>query len=213
MFSFRFFPKEYQFFDLFEQTADNLVLAARELEGLLDHYEELEHRVERIREFEHIGDQLTHQMFAQLYQAFVTPIDHQDIAALAERLDDVLDLIDDAAVNFRTYQIAVPTARAQELGRIILKSTILVRDAVHKLRNAHQRREITAICKDINQLENDADVVYRLARAELFAGAAVSPERVLDILKWREIYESLETASDRCEDVANVLEGIVLKYS
>lgn len=208
----RLFPRDYRFYDLFEQAAQNVVQGARELNDLLEHFDAMEIRVERIREIEHVGDELTHQLMAQLYRAFVTPIDHQDIAALAERLDDVLDLVDDAAVNFRTYQISAPTERAKQFGQIILEASILMSKAVHMLRDPQKRREIPEVARQINQLENDADVIYRLARAELFSGAAASPESVLDILKWREIYESLETATDRCEDVANVLEGIVLKY-
>ncbi|MCX6024347.1 MAG: DUF47 family protein [Chloroflexi bacterium] len=211
--SFSLLPRDDSFFDLFERQAEHIVEAAEQLFDLLHHYEELEIRVERIRGIEHEGDQITHDIMAHLYRTFLTPIDREDIVALAERMDDVLDWLDDAAVNFRTYRVAAPTARAIELASTILKATQLLQKCISKLRHPKELRQITPLIKDLNQCENDADTIYRLARAELFACAVDSPAGVLDVLKWREIYEALETAVDRCEDVGNVLEGIIIKYT
>ena len=208
---FPFTPKEEKFFDLFEKHAENVVLGARELQALLDTWQGVEAKVERIREYEHLCDSLTHQVMDQLHRTFVTPIDREDIAAIAERLDDIMDFIDQAAITMQVYKISGPTVRSQELADVIVRSALEVEKAISILKRPNELKSILKHTVEINRLENEADVLLRNALAELFDDSKKDVQDVLEIIKWREIYEQLESATDRCEDVANVLEGIVVK--
>lgn len=201
-------PQERRFFDLFEQGAANLVEAADMIRDLLEDYRDVPEKVERIRELEHIGDGITHELMAQLHRTFVTPLDREDITQIAERLDDVVDLIDAAAVSMVLYRIPAPKDRACQLGVLIVECAKVVQRAIGKLRHRRSFQSMLQDAIELNRLENEADQVLRSALMELFDNSTDPVE----IIKWREIYEQLETATDRCEDVANVLEGIVLKY-
>ena len=202
-------PRDEQFFDYFEQAARNIVSGAQALADLLDDYQNVERKIERIRELEHVGDTLTHQVWEALHKTFVTPIDREDIATIIERLDDVMDYIDEAALSLQTYRITQPTKRAQELAHIIVRATTEVEMAITLLRKREDLPKILPLTVEINRLENEGDYVFRHALAELFEEGQ---EDLTSIIKWREIYEHLETAIDRCEDVANALEGVVLKH-
>jgi len=202
-------PRDEQFFDYFEQAARNIVSGAQALADLLDDYQNVERKIERIRELEHVGDTLTHQVWEALHKTFVTPIDREDIATIIERLDDVMDYIDEAALSLQTYRITQPTQRAQELAHIIVRATTEVEMAITLLRKREDLPKILPLTVEINRLENEGDYVFRHALAELFEEGQ---EDLTSIIKWREIYEHLETAIDRCEDVANALEGVVLKH-
>ncbi|HLC30502.1 MAG TPA: DUF47 family protein [Dehalococcoidia bacterium] len=202
-------PRDEQFFDYFEQAARNIVSGAQALADLLDDYQNVERKIERIRELEHVGDTLTHQVWEALHKTFVTPIDREDIATIIERLDDVMDYIDEAALSLQTYRIVQPTQRAQELAHIIVRAATEVEMAIMLLRKRQDLPKILPLTVEINRLENEGDYVFRHALAELFEEGQ---EDLTSIIKWREIYEHLETAIDRCEDVANALEGVVLKH-
>lgn len=202
-------PRDEQFFDYFEQAARNIVSGAQALADLLDDYQNVERKIERIRELEHVGDTLTHQVWEALHKTFVTPIDREDIATIIERLDDVMDYIDEAALSLQTYRIAQPTKRAQELAHIVVRATAEVEMAITLLRKRQDLPKILPLTVEINRLENEGDYVFRHALAELFEEGQ---EDLASVIKWREIYEHLETAIDRCEDVANALEGVVLKH-
>ena len=202
-------PRDEQFFDYFEQAARNIVSGAQALADLLDDYQNVERKIERIRELEHVGDTLTHQVWEALHKTFVTPIDREDIATIVERLDDVMDYIDEAALSLQTYRITQPTQRAQELAHIIVRATTEVELAITLLRKREDLPKILPLTVEINRLENEGDYVFRHALAELFEEGQ---EDLASVIKWREIYEHLETAIDRCEDVANALEGVVLKH-
>ena len=139
----------------------------------------------------------------------MTPIDREDIATIVERLDDVMDYIDEAALSLQTYRIVQPTQRARELAHIIVRATTEVEMAITLLRKRQDLPKILPLTVEINRLENEGDYVFRHALAELFEEAQ---EDLASIIKWREIYDHLETAIDRCEDVANALEGVVLKH-
>lgn len=205
---FSLLPRQEQFYDLFEQSSENIIAGAKALLDLLERFDRIQIKVEQIRELEHRGDTLTHQVMAQLHRTFVTPIDRDDIAFIAHGLDDIMDFIDAAAVAMLTYKVRESTPRAVELGRIILQSVEEVHKAIGLMRDG-PLKEILPVTVEINRLENEADAVLRTALGELFEQG---PEQVLEIIKWRDIYEQLETATDRCEDVANVLEGIVIKH-
>ncbi len=208
---FPFIPREEKFFDLFEESAQNMVQAAQLLAKLMEEWEgvEVEEKVKQITELEHKGDTITHQVMAQLHRTFVTPLDREDIAALVHRLDDVIDFIQAAAEAMLIYRIDHPTPRAKELAGIIIEITTELEKAMPGLRHRRQLEQIKGRCVEVNRLENEGDRVKRVALAELFQDTT----DIVQIIKWREIYEHLESATDRCEDVANVLEGVVLKHA
>jgi hypothetical protein len=207
---FPFIPKEDKFFDLLEESSHNLVKATNLLCELIEKWDNVPERVQEIKKVEHEGDEVTHRIIAQLHATFVTPIDREDIAHLAEHLDDVLDYIEEASTSMLIYWVARPTDKAQELAKIIAKMATEIDRAIPCLRRSKLMRQIPACCIEINRLENEADAIVRSAVAGLFHENS-SNTNVIDVIKWREIYEYLETATDRCEDVANVLEGVRIK--
>ncbi len=204
-----FVPRENKFFDLFEESAANTEKAAGALKELMDDWQFVDSRVAEITELEHYGDNITHQVISLLHRTFITPFDREDIALLAHTLDDIIDFIHAAADAMFIYKIKNPTERAKQLADIIINAVIEVKKAVSALRKRSQVKIILDGCVEINRLENMADRVYRSAIAELFDDT----ENIAELIKWREIYEHMESATDRCEDVANVLEGVALKHA
>ena len=198
------------FYDLFEQEAANLVVAAEKLVEFFDNYENVEAKAKELKELEHRGDVITHEIIARLHRTFVTPIDREDITLLVHSMDDVMDFIEAAGRTANLYHIAQPTDRARELARIVEKMAVKLNEVVPRLRRRDQYLWILQQCVEINTLENDADDVQHAALAELFE---VCSTDTCQVIKWREIYEHLESATDRGEDVANILEGIVLKHA
>jgi len=203
------FPRQAKFYDLFEKSTANLVVAAGKLVELFDEYSDVEGKVKRLKDLEHEGDYITHEIIQNLHLTFITPIDREDIAHLANSLDDVLDFIEAAAKMCFIYRIAKPTDRARELALIIQKITYSLNEVMPLLRHKDQFSQVLEQCVEINRLENEADAVHHQALGELFNN---TPD-VVNIIKWREIYEHLESATDRAEDVANVLEAVVLKHA
>ena len=209
MFKFPFMPREEKFFGLFEESAHNMVKAAQGLKKMTDSWEDIEERVSEITELEHQGDTITHQIMEQLHRTFITPFDREDIALLAHSLDDVVDFIHAAADAMFLYKVNSPGQKAKELADIIVQAATEVEKAMPRLRHRAELKQVLPYCVEINRLENMADRVYRSAIAELFDDST----DVAQIIKWREIYEHMETATDRCEDVADVLEGVALKHA
>ena len=207
MFKISLMPREAKFFDLFERSAQNVVKGAQLLKELVDNWDNVTDRVGKITDLEHEGDAITHQIMEQLHRTFVTPFDREDIALLAHSLDDIIDFIQAAADTMLVYKVDRPTQAARELADIIVQSADGVARAMPFLRRSGKLRQILEPCVEINRLENVADGVYRTALGELFNGNDIAK-----IIKWREIYEQMESATDRCEDVANVLEGVALKH-
>jgi len=206
---FSFMPRNEKFFDLFEESARNMVKAARGLQELVETWNNIEGRIAEITELEHQGDSITHQIVAQLNRTFVTPFDREDIALLAHTMDDITDFIHAAADAMFIYKIDRPSQRAKELADIIVQGAAEVEKAMPQLRNRAGLKRMPEHCVEMNRLENLADRVYRAAIAELFDGVL----DITQVIKWREIYEHMESATDRCEDVANVLEGVALKHA
>jgi len=202
-----FMPKEQKFFDLFEESAKNITKAARELKEMMETWQFIDSRVAEITELEHEGDSITHQIISLLHRTFITPFDREDIALLAHTMDDIIDFVHATADSMFIYKITGPTQRAKELADIIVQASIEVEKAVHGLRRKSEFKQILERCVEINRLENMADRVYRAAIGEIFENTSDIPQ----IIKWREIYEHMETATDRAEDVADVLEGVALK--
>jgi uncharacterized protein len=198
---------EDKFAVLLGRAADNIVAVGHLLVETMTDFDHLAYRAERMRELEHEGDSITHQLMNQLEQSFVTPYDREDLALLAQRMDDVVDHVDAAVTALFDYGIREPTKNAQELAEVILHAGDAVREAMDHIERA-ELRDVLPITVTINSLENQADQLFRSAMRELFD----EPD-VRDIIKWRDVYRELEAATDSVEDVANVMEGIVLKYS
>jgi uncharacterized protein len=209
MAKFSLLPKEGRFFILFEESAKNAEEVAKQLQDMVYSWENIDVKMEKIIELEHKGDGITHEIIALVHKTFVTPFDREDIALLAHSLDDIVDFIESAADAMNLYQIDKPTSRAKELADIIVQNTKEVHLAISELRQKVDLKQILHRSVEINRLENIADQIYRKALAELFKDSVDTSY----IIKWREIYEHMETATDRCEDVANVLEGVALKYA
>ena len=209
MFKFSLMPRGKIFFDLFQESAENMVRTAELMKDMVDSWENVEQQVEQIDEYEHVGDNTTHKIIALLHRTFVTPFDREDMALLAHSLDDVVDLIHAAAVAMHIYKIDAPKEGAKDLASIIVTASKEVEVALRQIRSQPKLRQVLPHCIEINRLENAADKVFRSAMAELFDNC----NDTADIIKWREILEHMESATDRCEDVANVLEGVALKHA
>ncbi len=204
---FSLIPREPKFFDLFEKGADNVATAATELHIMFHDFTNVAQKAGRLTELEHKGDYITHQIMEQLHRTFVTPLDREDIGLLTQGLDDVMDFMEDAAVAMLLYRIKQPTKRARQLADILVDVTDELVKAIPHLRKRSEMTQILQHCVEINRLENEADSIVRFALAELFDDIPLE-----DVIKWREIYDHLENAVDKAEDVANVLEGVVLKH-
>jgi uncharacterized protein len=204
--TFKLLPKNERFYDDFVALAEEIRRGASVLEEMLAPDPPIWDKADEIKEIEHRCDNLTHEIIQRLHRTFVTPLDREDIFALARSLDDVMDAIDDSATIVRLYQIAVVRSEARELTRIIMASA----DQVVKAMKALERRKgVAEPAVEINRLENEADRTHQRAVGRLF-----EEERdPLNIIKWKEILDFLEEATDRCEDVANVLEGVVVKHA
>ena len=209
MFKFPFIPREKKFFELLEADTANTIKTALALKEMINTWTNIEAKVNQIDELEHAGDTITHRIFEQLHRTFVTPFDREDIAALAYTLDDVTDFIHGAAKAMFIYKVERPSQRAKELVDIIVEAAKEIEKAFSLLRHRSKLRQVLEHCVEINRLENTADKIFRTAMAELFEDTS----DIAAIIKWREIYEHMESATDRCEDVANVLEGIALKHA
>ena len=208
--SFSFLPREDRFFFLLHQSALNIQQVARRLLDLMQNFENVPAKVKEIKELEEFGDQIIHDITHSLHRTFVTPIDREDILALASRLDDVIDAIDEVAQYTLEYKIEKTTEYARHLATIIVSCADELERAVGLLSTRGSRlKEILPMSVEINRLENEADQVASRALGDLFGNGS----DVIQILKWRDIYNDMEEATDRAEDAANVLEGIVLKHS
>ena len=209
MFRFSLIPREKKFFVLFDQSAQNAVKIAQQLKDMVYIWENVKERVWVITDLEHQGDAITHQIFEQLHRSVITPFDREDIALLAHSLDDVADFIHAAADAMLLYKIEQPTKRAKELVDIVVQAVAEVEKAVSEIYDRTGRKQILKRCVEINRLENIGDSVFRSAMAELFDDSI----DFAGLIKWREIYTHMESVIDRCEDIANILEGVSLKYA
>lgn len=202
----RLFPREEGFLELFRRAAENILQAALLLQNLFDDYRDVEARAAAIKDLEDRGDEITHETIERLNRTFVTPFDREDIHELARQLDNVIDWIEAASARMAVYQIPRPTREAQEMARIIVSVAEAIVEAVGDLQRLDK---LAGPVREINRLENLADHVQRDAVAALFASTASA----IDIMKWKEIYDTLEEATDQAEDVANVLETIRTKQT
>jgi predicted phosphate transport protein (TIGR00153 family) len=198
-------PKEREFFRDFSEMAANLEKAAQILVELMDHYDEARSRAREILEHEHVGDKIVHDVVQRLNRTFVTPLEREDIYDLASTMDEILDSIEATADSMIIYKITEVQPQAKEMAVVISKATSVLRTCVDQLEK--RPKNISDYWIEVNRLENDGDRLYRDAVAELFD----DDMKCTDIIKWKDVYATLEKAVDDCEHVANILESIVLK--
>lgn len=201
----RFIPRDTRFFDLFAEMASNLGDGARLLKRTLEDFKDIESRVQQLKSIEHRGDEMTHNVLTKLNQTFITPLDREDIYRLASSLDDVLDFVYAAGVRLIMYKINSAPEAASLLAEIVVKQCDQLSEAMGRLEKKNDH--VLDNCVEINRLENEADQIARAAIGLLFE----KEKDPISLIKLKELYEVLETATDKAEDAANVLEGVVLK--
>jgi predicted phosphate transport protein (TIGR00153 family) len=201
---FSLIPKDTSFFQMFSAMSDNLIAGARTLVDLFADYQDVERKIDGVHHIEREGDEMTHAILTKLNQTFITPFDREDIHQLASKLDDVLDFINASAARIVMYRITAPPPAAGELARIILSQCQELQKAVNLMQ---KNGNILVHCVEINRLENEADLVAQHAIARLFE----CEKDPINLIKIKELLEFLERATDKAEDVANVLETVVLK--
>ncbi len=197
-------PRDGKFYDLFNEQAKNIHEAAQVLVVLFRDFKDVEKRVAEIRVAEHKGDQITRSVMTKLNQTFITPFDREDIHALSSALDDVMDLVDAAATRLITYKVKFVTPGASQLADVILRGAEILVKAISELKRP---QTILKYCEQLNQIEEEGDRIKGECIAKLFEDS----KEAVEIIKWKEIYEVLEAATDKCEDVSDVLAAVVLK--
>jgi predicted phosphate transport protein (TIGR00153 family) len=206
----RLMPRTDDFFSDFEAQARTVVEGAKLLKGLLDDFTDVPRKCQAIKDVEHRGDDITHRAFSRLHTQFITPFDRSEIHRLLSRIDDVLDLADAAAERLGLYDIDTVLPEARELASVFVLQVERMEQAVNGLRNMKKDPQaILDACKEMNVLENQADSLTRRTMAKLFKRG----NDPLTVMKWKEIIDLLEDATDRAEDVANVIEGVVLEHA
>ena len=200
----RLLPREEGFFDLFGKQAENIHVGAEALVKMLSHYTGVPEQVQSIKAIEHEGDEIAHNLLTKLNQTFITPFDREDIHELCNRLDDVIDLIDAAASRFVLYRVDSIREGTIDLVKVLVSATVEVTAAVKSLDSPEKALKH---CIEINRYENESDRLCRTLIAQLFDEEKDS----VQIIKWKEIFEVIETADDKCEDVANDIEGVIIK--
>ncbi|MGQ0613262.1 MAG: DUF47 domain-containing protein [Planctomycetaceae bacterium] len=202
-------PKKDIFFQHMESAAGKAVEIVEAFRDLLDHLDEVERRVDQIKALEHSADEVLHTVLAELHKSFVTPLDRNEISTISKRLDDIIDLVEGAAQRMLYYELRQATPALRKLTEILRSQVALVREAVGALSDLRNPGPLRQILIQINTLENEADSVLRPTIGALFREE--TDTRV--ILKWKEVYEHIEKATDRCEDVADNIENILLEYA
>jgi predicted phosphate transport protein (TIGR00153 family) len=205
----RLMPREGKFFDLFNAHAERIVEGSRELAAMIGTFDQLDAHAQRIDAAERAADKLTHECITLLHRTFITPFDREQIHSLITKMDDILDLIQDVAESIALYDLRSVTPEAKQLAEICQRSCERVRNTVALLTNIKSSASILKLCEEIDRLESDADRVMRSAMSKLFR----EENDIKQVMKLRTIYDLLESITDRCEDVANIIEGIVLENS
>jgi len=203
----RFMPTEGKFFEIFNEHAKCIVSASEELELLIDNLGDAEIHKQRVQANEKAADKLTHETIDLLHKTFITPLDRDEIHKLITTMDDILDLMEDVATAISLYDVQTVTSEASQLAHICTSTARQVQKAVNMLSDMNQGRSILSACEEIDRLESEADRVLRSAMSKLFR----EEDDVKTLIKLKAVYELLESITDKCEDVANIIEGIVLE--
>lgn len=205
----KFLPRETSFFDFFEQHAALTAEGIHEFLLLVEPGANIVGKAKRIKEIEHETDVVTHHCVEALHRTFITPIERDDIYQLITRMDDIIDNVEASAERIVLYDITVMRPEVRDLGNVLVRCMEQLQKALRGLRSMKNAEPILQNCVEINQLENEADALLRAALARIFK----EEKDPLTIIKWKEVFEYLETASDRCEDVAQIIEGVVLEHA
>jgi predicted phosphate transport protein (TIGR00153 family) len=205
----RFLPRETSFFDFFEQHAALTIEGTKEFLSMVTTGANIPAKCRRISDIEHETDTITHRCVEALHKTFITPIDRDQIHRLITRMDDIMDFVEAAAERIELYELTTMTADCRDLADALHRAAQQVEGAVRGLRTLKEPQATLKLCIDINRLENETDAILRRSVARLFKD---EKDPIL-IIKWKEIYENLESAADRCEDVANIIEGVILEHS
>lgn len=203
----RIIPKEEKFFELFIEQAENVLDGAKQLKDLLDEYSDCDQKRLIIEKTESHGDEITHRIIEKLNMTFITPMDREDIHALTSALDDILDLVNATAQRLELYRVRTITLEAKQLANIIVRAAEETVALTQSLDNMKNPKNMKARWIEVNRLENEGDLVSRSAIAALFE----REKDPIEVIKWKELYEYLEKAIDKCEDAANIVEAVVLK--
>jgi len=205
----RLFPKEENFFELFEELADKIEEGGNFFLEMTQNRDYSEAKVSRLKELEHEADVITHKTYEKMHKTFLTPIDREDIYALVNKMDSIMDVIEATAIRIHMYKVKKPDDEIIKQAQILNDSIKKVKSIVHAMRNMKNSQMILDDCVEINTLENAGDVVLRTIITELF----IKEKDAIELIKWKEIFERIEEAIDVCEDVSNIVEGIVLKHA
>ena len=201
-------PQEKHFFDMIEKQSSNVVEGVNALLDMLEHYEDIEKKREKIKKIENEGDHMVHDTFAELNKTFITPIDREDISKLVSALDDILDNLEAVSERLVLYEVKKPPLYMVDFAKTLQKATFNVHRGISLLRNLKEAKQIQSYCKEVHTFENEGDILLRKATAELF-----TRKDPVEIIKFKELYEDMEAAIDRCEDVADVVGDILVKYT
>jgi len=204
----RLIPRDEKFYDMFEELANKIEEGGNMFTDILNNYEQSEAKIAKLKEIEHEADIITHRTYEKMHRTFLTPLDREDIYNLVNKMDSVLDMIEAAAVRMQLYKIKKPADEIKELARILNLAIGKIKKIVYALRDKKKSREILEDCVEINTLENEGDIVLRMTMARLFE----REKDPFELIKWKEIFERIEESIDVCEDVSNIIEGIVLKH-
>lgn len=205
----RLIPKEEKFFDLFDELVNKIEEGGELFLDMVEHYEYSEPKIVRLKEMEHEADVITHKTYEKMHKTFLTPLDREDIYDLVNKMDSILDMIEASAARMSLYKVKTPAKEIIEQAKILNKSIKKVKQIVNAMRNMKNAKMIIESCVEINTLENEGDIVMRMTMTRLFE----QEKDPIELIKWKEIFERIEEAIDVCEDVANIVEGIVLKHA
>jgi uncharacterized protein len=204
----RLIPKDQKFFSYFEELVDKIEEGAKVFFEILEDFDNCKPRIAELKQIEHEADLITHFTYERMHTTFLTPLDREDIYALVNKMDSILDMMESAAVRMSVYKIKKPALEIMLQVKILLRAIARIKRMVHGLRDIKNPQEILEGCVEINTLENEGDAVMRAAMVELFE----REKDFFELIKLKEILERMEEAIDICEDVSNVVEGIVLKH-
>jgi predicted phosphate transport protein (TIGR00153 family) len=208
----RLIPQDDRFFDLFKRSAANNLEGAGLLHDLLTNYVDIDRKARHLKDVEHTGDEITHEVFRALNRTFVTPLDREDISQLASALDDVIDWIEEVARRIRLYRCKEPTLIAQQFGKVILEQCEQIAAAVPMLEERKYAEPMERATQEIHRLENEADDLLADALGTLYDGVTEVPQ-LIAAMRWDDIYQLLEDTTDKAENVATVLSNIALKHA
>ncbi|MDD4356978.1 MAG: DUF47 family protein [Smithellaceae bacterium] len=205
----RLFPREENFFNYFEELADKIEEGGKFFLEMTKNRDYSAAKVSRLKEIEHEADGITHKTYERMHKTFLTPIDREDIYALVNKMDSIIDVIEATAIRIHMYKVKKPDDEIIKQAEILFQAIKKIKEIIHGLRDMKNSKMILDGCVEINTLENAGDVVLRSIITELF----IKEKDAIELIKWKEIFERIEEAIDVCEDVSNTVEGIVLKHA